>query len=71
MTDEELKKAIRLLITYYDGEGNIVDGIVMLIKEAGWKSGEEIVQAIKCFIPEGWPMPLGFEQFVAQMKGKK
>jgi hypothetical protein len=36
MTEEELKKAIRLLITWYDGEGDLVDGIVMLIHEAGY-----------------------------------
>jgi len=54
MTEEELKQAIRLLITYYDGEGDIVDGIVMLIKEAGYMTPEMVkglifeVQARKC-----------------------
>jgi hypothetical protein len=48
MTEEELKKAIRLLITWYDGEGDLVDGIVMLLREAGWKSPDRIPNATIC-----------------------
>jgi hypothetical protein len=47
MTKEELKKAIRLLITWYDGEGDLVDGIVMLIHEAGYRSPEEVDKMVE------------------------
>jgi hypothetical protein len=53
MTEEELKKAIRLLITWYDGEGDLVDGIVMLIREAGYRSPEEVNQRIDIILGLG------------------
>jgi hypothetical protein len=42
MTRDKLKEAIKLLLTYYEGEGDIiVEGIVMLVEEAGYKSPEQ------------------------------
>lgn len=47
MTREKLKKAIQLFITLYEGEGDLVEGIVMVVESCGWKSPEEVEEIKK------------------------